>query len=469
MAIDTATEQRSRVTTTISKDAMTASVLLRVAQDSDPAITVEEVMEALEKNEVVFGTDEKMIGAAVEGHEYNTPVRVAVGRKPTRGASSSIIYHFETSQDLKPSEDEDGRIDYKDINFIQNIEKDAKLATRVPATPGTPGMTVLGKEIQGPPGKDIPFKNGVNTEISEDGLELKATASGAIQFTFEKISVMDIITISGDVDHRVGNVDCRGSVRVTGGVKAGYGIKCDGDLEVTGNVEDSDIRVGGNIAVKGGCFGEKEGILEAGGSITVKYAEGQKLLAGTEITVGGEIINCHVEAGDNVLVKGSRGKIVGGNIRARREIRAAVFGSDAGTATLLQVAYDPDLMKQYTDVVKELKRVQEDATRVKEALYVLYRFQMESKLPPEKQVALEKLEKFQKELPENLKGLQAEKAEIEASLAEYDKAVMICEEKLYAGVKASFGIIYREIVEEKGRCKMTLDAGKVMISEFREE
>jgi len=467
MVTDSTARKRTRVAVTVSKDFMAASILLRAPQDGDGAITVEEVMQELAQADVVFGIDEDAVTAAVTNCEYNAPIKVAGGRKPERGADSSFIYHFDTSQELKPKEDEDGHIDYRDISFIQNTEKGAVLATKVPPTPGKPGMTVKGKEIQGPDGRNIPFNNGVNTEISNDGLSLVATVAGAIQFQFGKVSVMDVIVIKGDVDHTVGNLDCRGSVRVTGGIKAGFKLVIDGDLEVNGNVEDADIHVKGNIMVKGGCFGDREGIMEAGGDITVKFAEGQRLIAGREILVGGEIINCRVEAGDKVMVKGRRGKIIGGRVRARREIRASVLGSEAGTATELQVAYDPELMRQYHEVVKEKQRIQEDGERVKEALYVLYRFQMEGNLPPEKQAALDKLELFQKELPQNLASLDKQKAEIEKSLAEYQEATIICEGILYPGVKASFGIIYREIVEERERCKLGLEGGKVLISEFR--
>lgn len=467
MATDLTAKKRAQVAVTISKNFMTASVLLRAPQDEDDAITVEEVMQELAHNDVVFGIDEDAITAAVTNCEYNTPIKVASGRMAERGADSSFIYHFDTSQDLKPKEDEDGLINYKDINFIQNAEKGAMLVTKVPPTPSKPGMTVRGKEIQGPDGRNIPFNNGINTEISDDELSLVATGAGAIQFQFGKVSVMDVITIKGDVDYTVGNLDCRGSVHVTGGVKAGFKLVIDGDLEVNGNVEDADIHVKGNIMIKGGCFGDREGIMEAGGDITVKFAESQRLVAGRNIMVGGEIVNCHVEAGDKVLVKGHRGKIIGGRVRARCEIRASVLGSEAGTATELQVAYDPELMGQYHQVVKEKLRIQEDGERVKEALYVLYRIQMEGKLPPEKQAALDKLELFQKELPQNLANLEKQKAEIEKSLADYHEATIICTGILYSGVKASFGIVYREIVERKERCKLGLEAGKVLISEYR--
>ena len=467
MATDTSAGKRTRVAITVSKDAMTASILLRTPQAGDGPITFEEVMDELKDSDVNFGIDTDAVRKTVADGVYNAPIRVAVGRMPERGDHATFVYNFDTSLSHKPKEGSDGLIDYRDISFIQNIEKGAVLATKVPATPGKLGMSVKGKEIKGADGKDIPFKNGVNTEVSSDGLLLTATASGAIQFQYGKISVMNVMEIKGDIDHTVGNIDCRGSVRVTGGVKAGFKLTIDGDLEVGGNVEDAQIHVKGNIMVKGGAFGERGGIIEAGGDITLKYAEGQRLLAGNEIQVGGEIVNCQVEAGQRVVVKGQRGKIIGGNVRARREIRAAVLGSEAGSRTDLQVAYDPEMMSRYHSVIKEIQRINEDSTRIKEALYVLYRLQMDNKLPPEKKAAMAKLEQFQKEAPENLKLLIQQKAEIETALQQCSEAAIICEEVMYPGVKASFGIVYREIVEEHKRCKLSLEAGKVLISEFR--
>ncbi len=467
MATDTSARKRARVGLTISKDYMAASILLRAPQEGDPPITVEEVREELEQAEVIFGINEQAISGTISGCEYNTPIKIATGRKPERGADSSFIYHFDTSQTHKPKEDEDGRIDYKDISFIQNTEPGATLATKVPPMPGKPGMNVKGKEIKGPDGRNIPFGNGVNTKVSDDGLSLVAVTGGAIQFLHGKVSVMDVVTVKGDVDHAVGNIDCRGSVRITGGIKAGYTVKIDGDLEVSGNVEDADIYAGGDILVKGGFFGDSGGVMKAGGDITVKFAEGQKLIAGRNVQVGGEIVNCHVEAGERVVVSGRRGKIIGGTVRARREIRVAVLGSDAGTATVLQVAYDPELMRQYHDVVKEVQRIDEDGERVKEALYVLYRLQLEGTLPPDKKAALEKLEQFQKEAPGNLETLNKEKTRIEKALEQYREAAIICEDTMYPGVKAFFGIVYRDIQEEHQRCKLGLEAGKVLISEYR--
>ena len=464
---ETTTNTRARVAVTISKDNMAASVLLRAPQEGEGPITVDEILEELDRAGVVFGIDKSVIQKAVDNGEYNVPTKVATGRKPQKGVPANFVYHFDTSETLRPKEGADGHIDYKDINFIQNTEKGALLVTKVPATTGQPGMSVLGKEIKGPNGRDLQFNHGTNTEVSEDGLKLHATASGAIQFQHGKVSVSDIIVIKGDVDHNVGNIDCRGSVRVTGAVKAGYNLKVDGDLEVNGNVEDCSLDVAGNVYVKGGFFGEGAGVMKAGGDITVKFAEGQKMISGNEITVGGEIINCQVIAKERVIVKGRRGKIIGGDIGAGQEIRASVLGSDAGTATHLTVAYDHKLMTRHAEVMKEINRLSQDEPRIKEALVALYRLQMDGKITPEQKAALAKFEQFQKDLPQSLENLNAQKAELEEEMKQYADARIIAEEAIYPGVRAQFGIVYRDINEEKERCKLSLDGNKVLISELK--
>jgi uncharacterized protein (DUF342 family) len=462
MAPDTTTSNtRAKVATTISKDFMAASVLLRAPQKEEAAITVDEILEELDRAGVVFGIDKDVIQKAVQQAEYNAPIKVATGRKPQKGVTASFVYHFDTSETLN------GHIDYKDINFIQNTEGGALLVTKVPATPGQPGMSVLGKEIKGPNGRDLQFNHGTNTEVSDDGLKLHATASGAIQFQHGKVSVSDVISIKGDVDHNVGNIDCRGSVRVTGHVKAGYNLKLDGDLEVNGNVEDCNLDVGGSIYVKGGFFGEGSGVMKAGGDITVKFAEGQKMISGNDITVGGEIVNCRVIAKERVVVKGRRGKIIGGEVNAGREIRASVLGSDAGTATHLTVAYDHNLMTRHSQIIKEMRRLADDDERIKEALISLYRLQMDGKMTPDQQAAMNKLEQFQKDLPGNLESLEQQKADLEEEMKQFADAQIVAEETIYPGVRAQFGIVYREINEDKERCKLNLDGNKVLISELK--
>ena len=204
----------------------------------------------------------------------------------------------------------------------------------------------------------------------------------------------------------------------------------------------------------------------AGGDVIIKYAEGQKITSGRDVVVGGELINCQVSAKDNVWVKGRIGKIVGGEVRAGKQIKASILGSDAGAATVLRVACDDGLLKKYHHAEKEVDRLQADSERVKESLVVLYRLQMDGKLDAARQGALNKLEDFQKGLPDAIEKLKQEKVEIAEKLKEFRDASVVAEKIMYPGVRVHFGIIYRDIDEEIRTRKFVLAGNQIVLAEL---
>lgn len=466
---ENSTQVTSNIKITIAKDNMSATVLIRPGADGEPMPTVDEINEQLNISEIIYGLDKDAIQKIVEEKIYNQPVKIATGKKPERGRSAEFQYKFETQKDLKPQEDEKGNIDYKNINFIQNVGKDDVLATKVPPQPGRKGMTVGGKELSGPMGKDLPFKNGINTTISDDGFTLTANCDGAIVFTHGKISVNDVTMISGDVDFNTGNIDCRGSVRVNGSVRAGFTIKTNGDIEISGNVEDCNMYSKGNILIKGGIIGKGDGEIVADGDITFKFAEGMYLFSKSNIYAGDEIINCKITANNEIIVKSRNGKIIGGDLKARKLIRANDIGTDAGTATIIRVAHDTKLMSRLTEIQKELNRLGEDKLKIKEALGNLYRLEIDNKLSKGQQSVLEKFEDFKKELPQAIEELNKEKLEVEKGLAELLDARIIVEGKLYSGVRAYFGIVYLEVIESREICELSSDGNRVHVSAYRKE
>lgn len=473
MVADSSTESRRvtrrRVKVGVSKDKLTANIILSKPDPSEPPISADEVLQALSESEVTYGIDEGAIQEAIAENCYGQPIRVAAGEPMRRGDDTKFEYLFETEQHHSPIEGEDGRIDYRNMNFIQNVTKGSVLVKRTPPTEGVPGMTVTGERIAAPRGKDIPFRDGDNTVVSEDGCELMASADGAVVCHHGIVSVKDILVIDGDIDFNVGNIECVGSLKVTGKVHAGFEIRCGGNLEVNGNIEDCTIKAGGNILVRGGFFGSGEGSMVAEGDITVKYAQNQKMSAGGNLVVGGELVNCQVTAKERVIVKGRKGKIVGGETNAGKEIRASVIGSDAGTGTVLTVAYDAGLMRRYHEAVHEMERVAADSKRVKETLYSLYKLQMSGKLDAQQEQALAKLEEFQKSVPSALEQLEKRKVEVEARIRRLKDAMVVAEQRIYPGVKVHIGVLIKEIDEENRACVLTQDGFKVQLSKFDPE
>ncbi len=473
MVADSPTESRRltrrRVKIGLSRDKLTANIILSKPEPSEPPLSIDEVIQALTEAGVKHGVDEGAARTAIDERRYGEPIPVASGDPMQRGQDAQFEYLFDTEQHHSPVEGEDGRIDYRNMNFIQNVTKGSVLVRRTPPTEGVPGMTVTGERIPAPRGKDIPFRDGDNTIVSEDGCELLANADGAVVSHHGIVSVKDVLVIDGNVDFKVGNIESVGSLKVTGKIDAGFKIRCGGNLEVNGNVEDCQIKADGNILVRGGFFGSGEGSMTAEGDITVKYAQNQKLSAGGNVIVGGELVNCQVSAKERVIVKGRKGKIVGGETNAGKEIRASVIGSDAATATVLTVAYDAGLMRRYHEATHEIERVNADLKRVKETLYGLYKLQMAGKLDAQQEEALAKLEQFQKSVPSALEQLEKSKAEVEAKIRRLKDARVVAERTIYPGVKVHIGVLIKEIEEERQACVLMQDGYKVQMLKFDPE
>ena len=463
----TETSTRRRVRVTISKDRLSAMMAIKTPDPGDPEITVDEVMAALKEAEVVHGIQDDIISKTVADKVYDTPIKVADGDPFIKGEDTKFEYFFDTDIHGTPKQDKDGRIDYRDINFVQNVEKGAVLARKTLPTMGTNGKGVDGKEIIAPRGRDLPIKYGTNTSVSSDGLELTAMVAGAIVFHNGTISVKDVVIIDNDVDFSVGNIECNGSVKVKRDVLAGFKLNVGGNLEVGGNVQDCHIICKGNILVKGGCFGEGTGSIHADGNVVIKYAQGQRISSGNDVIVGGELLNCCVTAKESVWVKGKKGKIIGGEINAGKEIRAPILGSDAGTPTILRVAFDADLIQEYQDTVHETERLEADRERIKESLVELYKLQMDGKLSEAREAVLKKLEDFKRNVPEAMEAFEKKKGDIEEKLKQFKDAVIIAEDIIYPGVKAHFGIIYRQINDAVKKCKLTLEDNQVVFSEYK--
>lgn len=463
---DTTTRRRIRVT--VSKDHMKALIVIKKPELGEPEISVKEVMEVLSQAGVVYGIDEGMVDDSVSQMDYEKPIEVAQGKPPVKGSDSKFEYCFQTENRFQPQEGKDGRIDYRDMKYIQNINNGGVLARKTPPTDGVNGKGVNGREIVAPRGRNIPFNNGENTRISEDDLELTSTTDGAVVYARGRVSVKDIMTVN-NVDFNVGNIEAVGSLRVSDTICTGFTVKVGGNLEVNGNVEDAKIKVQGNILVRGGFNGAGAGEMQADGDITVKYAAGQKISAGGTVTVGGELLNCQVTAKENVIVKGRKGKIVGGEINAGKKIVAAVIGSEAGTVTSLTVAFDAEAMRQYHEARHEISRLKADDERVKENLVQLYKLQMADKLNKHQQAGLKKLEEFKNSVPSVLETLEKKKAEVEERLKKLRDSRIIATDVMYPGVKAHVGIMVKEVDEEMKAVELSQDGQRIVVEKYKKQ
>ncbi len=432
----------------VNGEATKAYIKLVAAELEGVQLVPELIYGLLAEAGVVYGIKNDVVDLLVASPSYNEKVVVAVGDSPIPGTDSQLEYLFETEVKREPTVDAQGHINYKDLNFIQNAKAGQVLVRKIPALPGAPGKSVFGKDIAPRNGRERTFIRGSNTDIAPDGLSLIAAIDGTIVYKAGAVTVQPSQKLPGSIDVATGNINCLGSLKVAKNICSEFKVVVGGDLEVGGNVEDAIIEAGGNVLVHGGFFGSGRGNITAGGDVTVRYAENQKIRAGGVVYIGGEVLNCDIYAGDAVIVQGKTGRIAGGNVAAKHLIRVSKLGNDASVATHVHVAFDMQMMNRMREVTRELERLASDEKRVKDALVLLYRLELNGQLPSEKKEALLRFKDFMKELPTQKEALKNECDQLRQKLQELSGARVAVEDAVYAGAIIHFGPVYKEILED---------------------
>ncbi|MDE3075236.1 MAG: DUF342 domain-containing protein [Chloroflexota bacterium] len=323
----------------VAWDGMSAHLTLAAAPDG---YTEEETRAAIAKAGVVEGIDWDMVQSLVRRRTACQAVLIAKGTPPVHGTPGWVEYLFETGQRLP--EEHAGRVDWRELRTIRSVAQGQGIARRHPAQAGTPGKNVRGKMLPCKPAKEAQLKLGNGAAVAPFDPELIiAATSGAIHLDDGgKLSVENVQTISGDVDFSVGNVEHVGNLVIAGGVKPGFTVKASGDVEVRGLIEEASIIAGGNV-VASGIIGTPETSVRAGGDIRARFATNAMLTATGDLFLAQEAVNCDIEAEGRVLVGGERataGAIMGGTVRAGREIVAFRVGGTGGAKTTLRTGLD---------------------------------------------------------------------------------------------------------------------------------
>ena len=213
----------------ISKDGLTAWLLVYPPVGYGREIDRRLLMEELERQQVCFGVDHKVIEQMFqETAHYFELIRIAGGRSPIHGTDGYVNDLFPRKRDRTPVVDEKGRIDYMNLNFIHNVEEGGVICQIIPPVEGTPGRTVRNQEIAPRKGRTAIVPKGRNTYLSEDGCTLCAAITGNVEFSGRSFQVSPLLDVPGDVDYSVGNINFMGDVHIRGDICRGFTVRAMG-------------------------------------------------------------------------------------------------------------------------------------------------------------------------------------------------------------------------------------------------
>ena len=370
------------VTVTVSPDKMKAYVTF-TPPDNGRMLTMEEVLDELSKNGVIYGINRTNLETLIKYPVFNEMICVAEGTPPVNGKNGSVQFHFDINRESKPMILEDGRVDFRELNLIQDVEKGGVLCTLVPPSPGKPGKTVAGTDIPASDGRPAVLPKGRNVVISEDGTQLIANITGQISYIDGKVSVFATHEVKADVDNSTGNINFIGNVVVMGNVLSGFTIEAGGNVEVMGVVEGATIKAGGDIILRRGMQGMGKGILISSGDIVARYIENSNIEARNDIKAEA-IMHSNVKCGNKLELSGKKGLLVGGNCKVGKEIIAKVIGSPLATVTDIEVGVDPTVRERYKAVRDEMIRLEADIRKAEQAVNILRKLEIAGTITPEK-------------------------------------------------------------------------------------
>jgi uncharacterized protein (DUF342 family) len=371
----------------------------------------------LQDNGVVEGHKEEVLRRFSDNPIYREPVLVAEGTRAKNGADARVVLNFETEENKVNLKEQDGKVDFKELNIVQNVVEGQVLAKKIPAEKGQPGRTVTGKLLPAKDGKDTKIQIGKNVRLSEDGRTAIAELNGQVFLHNDKIQVEEVYVVNGNVNLKTGNITFLGGVVVKGSVDDGFSVKASGNIEVMGSVGKCLLDAEGDIIVHQGVAGKHEGTIRAGGNLWSKFIENVTVEVGGLVIVSDGIINSDVFANRKVICRGKRASIVGGRVRAAEEIDAKTLGSVAGMETTLEVGYDPKSKQKLSDLKQKRDEYQEEMESIKRDLKTLVSHSKQKKeIPQEKVQHFKKLQARRKELGDELERIGNDISELETYL-----------------------------------------------------
>ena len=432
-------EKEATISVEVSRDKMLAMVSIQPPFFSKPWPSEYQIKEALAAQGVKFGISNAAIDTMLANKVDNEPIPltvVAEGVQPVEGTDASIEIIRDPDKPIEVSDDE--KIDFWSRTTIVTVHPGEEIAVKHPVKNGKNGTDVTGNVVKPRPVKNAEFSFGEGLARDENNnLLLVATTDGQLKNEHGKLVVLPELDIHQDIDFGIGSVDFTGAVSVHGDVRDGFHVFAQGNIEIFGSVEGSDIDSKGNVIVHGGVRGVGKGILKATGDVSLNFADQATIRSGGTILANNAILHSDLYAHTAVMSVGSGKKsiIAGGHIEAGLEVSCSILGSEMGTRTEVVVGVPPEMLEKRKTLSDEVKRCDENLEKIEPNLALLKKLEAAGQLDDKKRIAMMDLIKMKFQLQAARDPAQTElNALLEELEVVKNKGIVRVKDTCYPGV-----------------------------------
>lgn len=325
---------------------------------------------ALEEAGVTKGIIEEALSDALEISAAGSPVRrslIARGKVPDDAGGKRISLAVDVPTGKAVSISQGGRADYRRQDRFVSVKKGDLLAELLPSDhPPEDGWDVSGTVIEAKNAPALDIEISERIERREEGKKLRLFAACDGEFVYEKKSmdILQVHTVSGDVDFSSGNVKFPGTVGVTGSVRSGFSVLAEGHVKIAGSVEASLISSGEDVMIAQGVKGGGKAVVRSKGSIETIFVEQATLLAVEHVSIKNGCLRSLVKCNGKVRLVGEKGVLIGGVVRAREGVYALDIGNAKGVRTEISFGQDYLVMDRIEQEEREIKKIRDQLAKL---------------------------------------------------------------------------------------------------------
>lgn len=442
----------------ISEDAMEVHLDIYAKSISDTPIQSSHIAALLETHGVRHGIDENAIQEALVKAEQLSSgkkigsvsqVLVAKGVPVQDGKDARLVLSYDNKN--AGMELAGGRIDFREKSYPWNVKKGDKVGYLLEAKNAADGRLVTGEVIEAKQPKEI--------EIELDGLHkdehgrLIADKDGALIISTRSLYIVEVLEINGDIGQKTGNVHSDIPVHVTGFVEPGFKLESKREIIIDNNIEDADVRSGGDVLIKGGIRGMKSEVF-APGEVNVGFIENAKVFINGHLTVHGSIINSEIGSNGDIVVgaENAKASIIGGVVTAHNRIESACLGSKIYSKTIVKVGFSQETRREFNKLEADFEVKNKELEQLDQIEYRHKHYPM-----GDSQAILAKVAATRALKQQEIEAIKKSIEGIKQKIADAGGSKIVVKKSVYPGVTVSINEVSYDVTHEMGPGVFSLD------------
>ncbi len=448
------------ITVHVSDDEMSAWVTVHPPKKGGAPPTPADIERQLASAGVVSGVDHNAVRNLLGGSRYGVPLLLAAGTAPINGSSRRIKYHFNTTRGKPYLEMEFGRINLKELNFIEHCKQGDLLAELLPPVAPVDGRTVLGRALPAQATtRSVSLSAGPNTRFNPDRTQLYAACDGNARLDERRQVVVEPVVKVKNVNYETGNIYFNGSVIVEGHIADGFVVQAGGDIQVGRGVGKARLQAGRSVLLKTGMNGNGEGTLQCAGDLFARYLESCSVTCRGNAFVEEAIMQSEVTVRKHCVLSGRRSEIIAGSLIVGGSLWCRKLGNFNEANTRIALGVPPEVLLEYRAAKGSLEDKYEQLNQSEEQLHKLERAMSDGHDDERVRQAARELEESLPQLSAEINELRHKVPQLRDQLQAARESMLVVEDTIFPGTVISFAR-QEYHVPDKGARKTILRVGE---------